>query len=154
MYSPRPVDFLKVSNQSGRDNGLRMLSLRKLEPLACALLPVLLALFDAGISRDETSTLERGTKVGIVFEQGSRDAVTDRPGLACRATAGNVDDEIKLVRSLSQLQWLTNDHPQRFIWEIAFERLVIDLNFAGAGSQVNSGGCRFAPSYRNEFQPQ
>jgi len=123
-----------------------MLSLRKLETFPRALLPVLLALFDARVSRNETSTLERGTKVGIVFEQSSRDAVTDRTRLARRTTASYVDDEIKLVRSFRQLQWLTNDHPQRFVREVALERLMIDLNFAGTGSQVNSGGCRFAPS--------
>src|SRR6185295_9258294 len=65
--------------------------------------------------------------------------------LARRTTTFNVDDEVKFVRGFSQLQRLTNDHPQRFVGEVAIERFVVDLNFAGSGSQVNSGRCRFAP---------
>jgi hypothetical protein len=66
--------------------------------------------------------------------------------LARRTTASTVDDEVKFVCGFSQLQRLTNDHPQGFVGEVAIERFVIDLDFAAAGSQVNSGRCRFAPS--------
>src|SRR5262245_56232714 len=89
---------------------------------------------------------ERRTKIGIVFEQCSRNAVPDRSRLARWTTTGNVDDEIKLVRGLSQLQGLTNDHPQSFVWKIPVESFVVNLDFARAGSQVNSGSCRFASS--------
>ena len=88
---------------------------------------------------------EGWTKVGIELEQRSRDAMPDRARLARRATTGYVDDEVKFVCGFSQLQWLTNDHPQRFVGEVTIERFVVDLDFAAAGSQVNSGRCRFAP---------
>ena len=88
--------------------------------------------------------LERRTKVGIVFEQSPRDAVPDRARLARWATAGNVDDEVKLICGLSQLQRLANNHSQRFVREVAIERFVINFHFARAGSQLNSGSCRFA----------
>jgi hypothetical protein len=88
--------------------------------------------------------LESRTKVGVEFEQRSRDAVPDRSRLARWTTTLNVDDEIKLVRGLSQLQRLTNDHPQSFVGEVAIERFVVNFNFTSAGSQVNSGRCRFA----------
>src|SRR6185503_121565 len=120
------------------------LSFRELEPLPSSLLFVLLAFLDSRIARHESSVFERRTKVGIVFEQCSRDAVPDRARLSCWTTTGNVDDEIELVRGLSQLQRLTNDHSQCFVWKIPIERFVVNLDFARTGSQVNSGRCRFA----------
>src|SRR5689334_7483825 len=84
------------------------------------------------------------TKVCVVFHQRARDAVPDRSCLTRWTTARHVDDEIKLVRGLGQLQRLTNDHSQGFVGEVAIERFVIDLNFTSAGSQVNSRRCRFA----------
>ena len=80
-----------------------MLSLRKLETLARALLPVLLALFDPRIARHEARMFERWTKVGVELEQGSRNAVPDRSRLARWTTAAHVNDEVKLVRGFSQL---------------------------------------------------
>src|SRR5918993_1037762 len=88
--------------------------------------------------------LESRTKVGIEFEQGSRDAVPDRSGLARRATAAHVDHEVKLICGLSQLQRLANDHSQRFIRKVTVECFVINFYFARTGSQINSGSCRFA----------
>src|SRR5678810_241576 len=85
-----------------------------------------------------------GPKICVVLHQGSCDAVPDRSRLTRWTTTANVDDEIKLVRGLSQLQRLTNNHPQGFVGKVAIERFVINLNFTGAGSQVNSGRCRFA----------
>src|ERR1051326_135875 len=84
------------------------------------------------------------TKVCVVFHQRSRDAVPDRSRLSRWTATRHVDDEIKLVRSLSQMQRLTNDHPQGFVGEVTIERLVINLNLTSAGSKINSGGCRFA----------
>ena len=120
------------------------LSLRKLEPLPRSLLSVLLALLDTRIASHKTGVLESWTKIGIVFEQCSRDAVPNSSRLARWTTTGHVDDQIKLVRGFSQLQGLTNDHAQRFVGEVAVKWFVVDLDFARAGSQINSGCCRFA----------
>ena len=81
---------------------------------------------------------EGWTKVSIKLEQRSRDAVPDRARLARRTTTRYVDDEVEFVCGFSQLQRLTNDHPQRFVREVAIERFVVDFDFAAAGSQVNS----------------
>src|ERR1041384_6887040 len=121
------------------------LSLRKLEPLPSTLLSVLLAFLDSRITGYKTGEFESRTKVGVEFEQRSSDAVSNRSSLARRTTASHIDNQIKLVRGFSQLQGLTDDHPQRFVGEVSIERFVINLNFAGAGSQINSGRCRFAP---------
>src|SRR5215470_741182 len=87
---------------------------------------------------------ERRPQVCVVLHQRSRNAVPDCSRLTRWTTTSHVDDEIKLVRGLGQLQRLTNDHPQGFVGEVTIERFVINLNFTSAGSQVNSGGCRFA----------
>jgi hypothetical protein len=108
-------------------------------------LSVLFAFLDSRIAGYKTGVFESWTKVGVEFEQRSRDAVSDRSGLARWTTASDVDNQIKLVRGFSQLQGLTNDHSQRFVGEVTIERFVINLDFAGAGSQVNSGRCRFTP---------
>src|ERR1043166_10077271 len=84
------------------------------------------------------------TKVRVVIPQRAGNAVPDRPCLTRWTTTSHVDDEIKLVRGLSQLQRLTNDHPQGFVGEVTIERFVVNLAFTSAGSQVNSGRCRFA----------
>src|SRR5215213_5215196 len=172
MYSPQLVESFSVSNQSCYGNGLKVfpifncrlpiempvelklksaignwqcsLSLGKLESFPSTLLSVLFAFLDTRIAGHQTCVLERWTKIGIEFEQRSRDAVSDRSRLASRTTAGDVDDEVKLVRGFSQLQGLTNDHSQSFIREVPVKRFVVDLNFARAGPQINSGSCRFA----------
>src|ERR1041385_1978911 len=87
---------------------------------------------------------ESRTKICVVFHQCSRNAMPDRSCLARWTTAGDVDDEIKLVRGLGQLQRLANDHSQGFVGEVAIERFVVNLDFTSAGSQINSGRCRFA----------
>src|SRR6185503_11541530 len=87
---------------------------------------------------------ERRAQVRVVFHQRAGCAVANRSRLARWTTTSHVDDEIKLVRGLCQLQRLTNNHPQRFVGEVAIESFVVNLNFTSAGSQVNSGRCRFA----------
>lgn len=110
------------------------LPLGKLETFPSTLLSVLFAFLDSRIASYKTGVFESGTKVGIVFEQCSSDAVSDRSGLARWTTASDVDNQIKLVRRFSQLQGLTDDHSQRFVGKVSIERFVVNLNFAGTGS--------------------
>ena len=122
------------------------LPLGKLEAFPCALLSVLLAFLDSGIASDQASVFERRPQVGIEFEQGSSYAVTNGSGLSRWTTAAHVDYQIKLVRGFRQLQRLANDHAQRFVGKIPVERLVINLDFAAAGSQIDPRRCRLPPS--------
>ena len=101
---------------------------------------VLLAFLDSGIASDQTGMLKCWSQVNIILEQGARDAVTNSAGLTRWTTAGDVDEQIKLVRRLSQLQWLTNDHAERFVGEVPVESLVIDLDLAAAWSQIDPRG--------------
>jgi hypothetical protein len=111
-----------------------LLSLRELEALARALLAIFLALFDAGIARDQTRLLQHRTKVSIEFHQRAGNAMPNRARLARRATAANINQQVKLGSRLSQLQRLTDDHPQCLVREVLIERLAIDHNFTGAGA--------------------
>src|SRR6266576_2223970 len=86
------------------------LSFRELEALARALLSVLLALFDSRITGNQSRMLQRWPQVGIVFEQRASDAVTYCAGLARRAAAGYVCQDVELVCGFSQVQRLTNNH--------------------------------------------
>jgi len=122
------------------------LPLGKLEPFPSALLSVLLAFLDSGIAGDQTSVFERRPQVGIELEQRASDAMTNRAGLSRWTTAADVYYEVKLVRRFRQLQWLTDDHAERFVREIPVERFVINLDLAAAWSQIDPRGCRLPPS--------
>jgi hypothetical protein len=77
----------KIKNRQSK----MALSLRKLEAFPSALLSVLLTLFNSWISRHQPGVFEGRTQVAIELNQGSRDAVTDRAGLARWTTASDVD---------------------------------------------------------------
>src|SRR5688500_313474 len=109
---------------------LNALSFRKLEPFPSTLLSVLLAFLDARIARHQAGVFKGRTQVSIELKQRARDAVPDRSCLTRRSTAGDVDYEVKLAGRFSQLQRLTNDHSQRFVREITFERFSVYLDFA------------------------
>src|SRR6476659_6362564 len=63
------------------------LSFAELEALACALLPVLLALLDARVARQEAFFLELRPQLDVVFDQRAGDAEAQRAGLAGDAAA-------------------------------------------------------------------
>src|SRR6185503_16172762 len=58
------------------------LTLRELRPLARLLQACLLALLDARVARQQLAALELGAQCGIRFDQGLRDPVAQRIGLA------------------------------------------------------------------------
>src|SRR6187200_801716 len=67
---------------------LGFLSLAELEPGAGTLLTVLLALLLARIAGQKACRLQPVAQLTVVLEQGARDAVPDRSGLARAATTG------------------------------------------------------------------
>ena len=116
-----------------------------MEALARALLSVLLALLDARIARNQARLFQGRPQIAVVFDQCSRDAVTNRAGLPLRAAARYVDHYVELIRRLSQLQRLANDHPQRFVRKIRFEGLAINLEVTAARPQINASSRRLSP---------
>jgi len=86
-----------TSEISNLRSEISKLSLRELEAFACALLSVLLALFDSRITGNQSRVLQRRPQVGIVFEQRASDAVANCAGLARRPAAGYVRQDVELV---------------------------------------------------------
>src|SRR4029450_6039100 len=111
------------------------------------LLTVFLSFLDARVARDQPRMFQGRAQIRIVLEQRSGYPVTNCASLSRWTTARHVNDQIKLISSLRQLQWLTDDHAQCFVWKIAIKRFPVNLDFTGAGSQINScSGCLSASS--------
>jgi hypothetical protein len=109
------------------------LPLGKLEPLASALLTVLLALFNSRIPCNQPCMFQSRSQISIVFQKGARDPVPNGARLTGWSSASHVDYEVEFIDGFGQLKRLTNDHPQRFVWKIAIEWLSIYLDITGSG---------------------
>jgi len=116
------------------------LPFRELEAFARALLAILLAFLNTRIASDQSRLLQCRAKVRVEFEQCAGDSVSNGSGLARRASTFDVNQNVKLGSRFSQLQRLTDDHPQSLIGEVTIERLPVNNDIAGAGSQVHSRG--------------
>ena len=78
------------------------LALGELEAGASAGLAGLLALFGAGIALDVTGLLQRRTKLRVHLLEGTRNAVSDRTGLAGDTTASDVDRHVDLLAKVNR----------------------------------------------------
>src|SRR5215213_3982622 len=121
------------------------LAFRELEALARALLAVLLAFLGAGVAGDEAGVLERGAEVGVELHQRARDAVAHGAGLAGRAAARDVDDDVELAGGVGERQRLADDHAERLVGEVLVEGLAVDLDLARARPKVDARGRSLAP---------
>jgi len=111
-----------------------LLSLRELEPFPCALLTVLLSFLDARVARDQPRMFQGWAQIRIVLKKRSGYPVTNRASLSRWTATRHINDQIKLISRLRQLQWLADDHAQCFVWKIAVKRFPVNLDFTGAGS--------------------
>src|SRR5215831_1494765 len=73
------------------------LAFAELEALARALLPVLLALLDARVARQEAFLLQLRPQFEVVFDQRAGDAEAQRAGLAGDAAAGDRRQHVELI---------------------------------------------------------
>ena len=101
-----------------------------METFARARLAVLLALFHARITGQETLRLERGPEVGVELEQRAGDAVADRSRLAGMPAAVDIDTHVEFGQRFGGRQRLQRLHAQRLGKEIIFHRPAIDEDFA------------------------
>ena len=122
------------------------LPLRELEALARALLPVLLSLLNSRIACHQPGLLQRRTKIPIEFNQRPCDPMPNSARLTRWATARNVDQNVKLVCRIRQLQRLANNHAQCFVGKVLRKRFPINNYLTSARSQINSRGRGLAPS--------
>src|SRR5260370_41036738 len=103
------------------------LSLRELEALPRALLPVFLALLDTRITRNESCLFQSRPQVGVVFHQGAGNAMANRTGLARGPAARDIYQHVKLVSRFRQVKRLSNDHAVCFVGKVCLKGLTIDL---------------------------
>src|SRR5512145_5396 len=73
----------------------------------------LLTLDFARIASNQTSLLQHRLERGIVVNQRTSDAMAHGTRLTGLTAAGDVHHDVELAQCLSQIQWLTNDHPAR-----------------------------------------
>src|ERR1044072_133904 len=119
MVNPFTIDHSPFTNA---------LAFRELDALARALRAVLLALLGARVARHEPGVLERGPEVRVELHERARDAVAHRPRLTRRASARDVDDDVKLARGVGERQGLAYDHAQCLIGEVHVEGLAVDAD--------------------------
>src|SRR5204862_3890996 len=105
-------------------SGGRELALRVLGCLAGSLQTVLLALLHPRIAGPETGLAKRQAVGGLIdLDEGSRDAVTDRAGLAGDATALDLDHRVVVT--------LRSGHPERHP-DVGFVHRVAEVLLEGS----------------------
>src|ERR1700710_11080 len=87
-------------------------TLGELEAAARLRAAILLAFHRARIAGEEAARLEHGAQGGLVIDQGARNAVTHRAGLARKPATIDGDDDIKLAVAAGRNQRLAQDHAQ------------------------------------------
>src|SRR4051794_5690963 len=100
-----------------------ILAFAELEALARALLPVLLALLDARVARQEAFLLQLRPELQVVLDQGAGDAEAQRAGLAGDAAAGDRRQHVELVRRFGQRERALDLGAERFGGEGLVDRL-------------------------------
>src|SRR5215831_3856726 len=101
---------------------METLTLRELEPLASALLAVLLALMLARVTGEEPKLLQLPAQFRVKLEQRTGDAELCGSRLPRRAATHSGDENIELVGGFSCEQGLLHDRSRRLAREIVFKR--------------------------------
>src|SRR5579872_2770330 len=112
---------------------METLAFGELEPLARALLAVLLALVLARISSQEAKLLEPGPQFRVELHQGPRNTQTDRARLAGDTAAIGKNHDIELLHGLGRQQRLPDHGAQALGREIIVERAPVHLDLALTG---------------------
>ena len=103
-----------------------LLTLGELEAGASGLFAVLLALFYAGVTGDETGFFEYSAQFWVVQEQSFGYAVLDGTCLTCITTARHGHIDIKDADFFDQLQRLAYNHLGCFAAEIFVKCFIVD----------------------------
>src|SRR5574343_80224 len=104
----------------------KQLTLRELLAATRLVEANLLTLDFTGITGNKACLGKRRLQCGIVFNQGTSDAMTNSTSLTRFATASHVDLDIKAIQLLNQFERLANDHATSFAREELIDRLAID----------------------------
>jgi len=137
---------------SGRRKNLRpdrekkrtQLPLGELEPLACALLAVLLALMFPRVTSQQAGFLERSTQFGIELDQSARDTQLDRTSLTGNATSICEDQHVETIRHFNRQERLPDRHATRFGRKVVFQGTAIDRDLARSGPEEHTSNATLA----------
>jgi hypothetical protein len=99
------------------------------------------------VVRIETFEADEQSLTAAGFEQGARDSVPDRSGLAADSSTLDICLDIKPVLSLSQLKRLSDDQLQSLPAEIFVHRPIIDNDLARTGLHPYPCNRSFSPSF-------
>src|SRR5580693_8587070 len=102
------------------------LTLRELEPLAGAFLPVLLALVLARIAREHAQLFQFPAQFRVELDQCASNAQLGGSGLPVGAAAGCGDPNIELVGRFGGQKRLPHDRARRLTREVVFEGAAVD----------------------------
>ena len=117
---------------------LKTLTFRELEPLTSSFLTVFLSFLLSRVACDEARSLQCRSEVRVVLEQGTGNAVTNRSGLSGLSTAVHIYKNVEFTGRFREVERLTDDHLQRFVWKVAVEFASVDLDVACSGTEVNT----------------
>src|SRR5204862_2072077 len=144
---------MKHTQGTGTRPGLRVepsLTFGELEPLACALLAVLLPFVRARVARQEAKLLQSRPQFCVELHQRPGNSQTSCPGLTGDAAAVGEDQQIELISGLGGRKRLPHHGPRALCREVILECAVVDLNFALAGPQKHAG-YRSLPAARTQI---
>src|SRR6185437_4884196 len=120
------------------------LALRELEPLASALLAILLALVFAGVSSQQARFLQRSAELRVKFHQSTRDTKANGARLTGDAASVREHDHIETIRHFHYLQRKPRRNTTGVGGEIFFERTAVHGNFTRTLTQKNTRHARLA----------
>jgi len=126
------------------------LSFGELEPLAGALLSVLLSFVRARVAGQKAELLQPGPQFRIEFHQGPGNAQTGRARLAGNPAAIGEDQQIELIRGLGGRQRLPHQGARTLRGKVILERAAVNFDLALAGPQENAGH-RSLPASRTQI---
>src|SRR4029079_43577 len=118
------------------------LALGELRRLARLVQAGLLALDDAGVTREEALTLERDAHLRIRLDERARDAMPDGAGLTRRATPCDANAKVVGRRRLGDLKRRENHLAMEGAREVLVEGAAVDPRLTVAGSQDHASDRR------------
>src|SRR5229473_662283 len=96
-------------------------ALRELEPLASALLPILLALVLARVAREKSQLFQFRAQLGVELQKSPRDSQFRGSGLARGPSARRGNHNVEFVRRFGGEQRLPYDRARRLARKIVFK---------------------------------
>jgi hypothetical protein len=81
---------------------------------------------------------EGRTELCVIVDERTGDTLEDSTGLAGFAATTNIDDNVKVVSHVHEIEGLTKDHAERGTIEVFINALFVDGDIAFAGTKINT----------------